>query len=1057
MLSRIIVIFALFSLVGSWFVSPALAYGQLPIVLDRKALDYDRYELTSPDKIEKITHPSSKLRLTDVDGWGVTGKTGLAGVDGWGVTGWFEYDFTVGQSGWYELITTISGGYKNLEYIVDPLLHRKSTDGGYFYVTAQGFDGKTDKVGNIWLSAGKHTLRVQQYFWTGFPAITNLVIKRSPSTIAGSARATLSGKTTVFRKGACDQLVIYAGPKEDAESLTVWIKDFTSGLVREKLRVPIPDFKNPQKQKIPLYCQKEGVYRIAFGDGAGHPIAKRDVGELVYEVIDTEHHVQASGDIAKILVQEIDCVTKPPDYSGGGDTRVVHQTFGEYRESGDADWEKYQQLTPALRLLFPEPSWFAYKLKVGKKQQPYMVEVDYPDDRLRTFAIVLREGSPLTYPVAGGVDSGGEFLLSNSMATHTLVFWPRDVDTRIVFMNARQGSRAAAARIRVYRLAGEFPALLPTSRDGRNFANWYEEGANFLSIYGAPDESVNGSRVAIERWASAVSYMGGNILSPTVNVYNFVLYPSEYNLAFSSSHNDDVLRRMLLIAEKYGMKVLPEVHPRADELAWPYAKHPEPKPNLLVSKDGKTLNNLPPYYNPIYPANQDWYVNMIGELADNYKDSSALLGVSLRLMQWQNPTLNNFHSLDWGYDDYTIGLFQRETGLVLPGTLDDPGRFRKRYNWIMANAKEKWIAWRCQKITQLYKRIRDRVRQARPDLKVYSQVFDAYPSEFGPDWLKGAGIDAQMLSRIDGVVLINALHAYGRRYDALTTQGTRDNLLDPSVLRALTLPGKSGAFLSYARYFEATDVVIPPEKIGFPPSTRKIWTSAVINPVGRNFLERYALALAETDASWLSDGGNGYTIGTPLLREFMQEYRSLPLEAFSPRLDARDPVAVWELARVENYLFYAVNREPFPVSIQFRLHGAGEVYRLSSGEKMIVKEGVLSLELQPFQLLSFKTTGKIHIAAITTNTPSDAQARLKGQIGWLETLNTNIQNGKIHTSLSSAQKQKFASATTEAKAAFNRGWVWRARTILENHELLPIYKSIGQYPPELRDNVGGVH
>ena len=96
--------------------------------------------------------------------------------------------------------------------------------------------------------------------------------------------------------------------------------------------------------------------------------------------------------------------------------------------------------------MLPEPSWFAYRLHNIVAQTPYLVEVDYPDDRLRTFAIALRESAPLSYPVAGAVDSGGEFSLSNGMLTQSLLYWPRAEGTRVTLLNAHDGRRAAASK-----------------------------------------------------------------------------------------------------------------------------------------------------------------------------------------------------------------------------------------------------------------------------------------------------------------------------------------------------------------------------------------------------------------------------------------------------------------------------------------------------------------------------------------------------------------------------------------------------------------------------------
>jgi hypothetical protein len=1013
--------------------------------LTRPVTKYDRYYLTDPDCLETITKNGNLACYVNKDG----GSTGASG--------WFEYDFDIPQTGWYELFSGYHSG--DVEFIIDPPSDTRTTTGLYIY-GGNGMTSQGDKISNVWLTAGKHTLRIQRYVWTGFPPIPSFTIQQSTSALTETTRASLAGTGTIFRKNKCPPLRIFSGGRDRPSILTVQVNDAATGARRTTIRVNIPVSKNVEEQEIPVYCQQEGNYTIAFGDTVGHPFDKRDLREIAYEVIDTTSHVARAGEFEKNLIQEIDCTTTPPDYSDGGGTRVVHKNFGSYRESGETGWIKYQFLKLRdPKTISPEASWFAYKLDVTAVQQPYLIEVDYPDDELRTFAIALREINPLSYPIAGGIDSGGEFTLSNKMLTYSVIYWPRAAHTRLVFINARTGRHAAAAKIRIYQIVGDFPALTTVTHNGRSFVNWYEEGNNYLSLYGAPDASPAGFRVASERWASALRYMGGNVLSPAVVVYDSALYPSQYNRHFSVPPGNDILRRMLLISEKYGMKLLPELHPRADELAWPVVRSTDPKPNLLVSKDGKTLKNLPPHYNPIYPANQDWYVNMVGELVDNYKDFPALLGVSLRLMQWQNPTLNNFHSLDWGYDDYTIERFQKETGLFVPGALGDPTRFRKRYDWLMNNAREKWISWRCEKIAELYVRMRDRVRQARPDLKVFSYVFDGYDDyPKATAWLRGAGIDTKLLSQIDGVELVNALHAYGRgdiSENDLINQTGRDNLLDPDVLHLMITPGDTGRFLSYSRYFEALPSVVPPQELGFGDATKTTMMSAVVNPAGQHFLERYAVELAETDASMLGDGGNGYTLGQPYLREFLKEYLLLPPVPFIPRADARDPVAVWELPRSNDYLFYAVNRERFPVKVQLQLKGSGNVYRLATKEKMETQHGRLTLQLEPYQLIAFGGTASMHIVKVTTTAPAVDLERVTTQVKWLEALSNEAQNTRLVPVLSDAQRQKLPAFAAQARTALNKGWIWRACTIMENHELMQIYQSIGRYPPRIRDNGSG--
>ena len=82
----------------------------------------------------------------------------------------------------------------------------------------------------------------------------------------------------------------------------------------------------------------------------------------------------------------------------------------------------------------------------------------------------------------------------------------------------------------------------------------------------------------------------------------------------------------------------------------------------------------PPYYNALDPVVQDWYVAVVGELADRYQNFPAFEGVDLRIMAWSNAALNNLVSLDWGYDALTVARFAAESGFSLPVELTSSGK-----------------------------------------------------------------------------------------------------------------------------------------------------------------------------------------------------------------------------------------------------------------------------------------------------------------------------------------------------------------------------------------------
>src|SRR5262249_32084801 len=198
-------------------------------------------------------------------------------------------------------------------------------------------------------------------------------------------------------------------------------------------------------------------------------------------------------------------------------------------------------------------------------------------------------------------------------------------------------------------------------------------------------------------------------------------------------------------------------------------------------------------------------------------------------------------------------------------------------------------------------------------------------------------------------------YSYGRREREAAEKGARDALLDPAALHAAAPPGTPGRFVFGTYYLEATDAIAPPEQLGFPASTRRTWMSAVANPAGRNALERYAIAVAETDAVLLGDGGNGSTTGVPRVAEFVADFRLLPAVAFRAAPGGGEPVAVRSARVGDRLYFYAVNRERYPVQVELRLSGAKAATRLSTGEPLGVRGGIVEIALRPYELVAART------------------------------------------------------------------------------------------------------
>ncbi len=1000
-----------------------------------KAAEFKWSKLTVPAMADKVR------KVGDLRGVAAGSKDNPA-------IGAFTWEASVPFRGWYELLVA-DGVDDNCEFTV----------GGQ-----REFGARAGKVGSFWLEPEmRNFITIRRYHWTGMKPIRELTLRAvPPDRPAARIRVTLADDRSLIRKGEPLRLKIETGALPEPCELLVTITDGKTTVAER--RVALPDW--PYKCDLPLelLVDREGAFQTTFAlnDAA---VDRKDLRPIDFQVVDTTLQKPTGGEIQRKLIRVIDCVATAPDFAKG-ETRVTTGASGAYRESGDKGYLSHMNST--------DPTWFAYPVEVPEKQKLYQVEVDYPDDALRTFVIAVREGGGAahgfpSYPTAGGVDSGGEFSLSNTMLTHTLLHWATTTDLRVLIIPTMNGRRAAAARIRVYQVEGELPLLDTPVVGGRAFANWYEEGGSVLGVYNAPDRSMSGMLTAAERWARTIRYIGGDTLWMTMVIYQFGLYPTEYNVNFGGLNNPDFVRAVLMKCEKYGMRFIGEFHPEARELDWPLNADPG-RLHRAFNRNGSVLSkSTDPVYNPLWPKNQEWYLGMIGEFVDLYKDSPAFKGVSLRVMNWKNPGLNNFHSLAWGYDDYTVGLFEKETGISLPVDAGDTARFAKRHDWLMANAKSEWIDWRCLKITEIYAKIAARVQQARPDLVVFSNYMPTHEMEGNAD-SREFGIDPARLQAIPGVVLVGNA-TYGRVPGDMRAQKMRDPILEPAVIRRLANPEGRCAFMNTAYYMEATGVVAPPRALGFPADTKTGWMSGVINPAGRHNLERWAVQLAETDTAFLADGGNAYTVGQPVLRDFLREYRALPNVAFTRVESARDPVAVWvkEVSgfRVQGSgenpseadtrtlnpqtLFYAVNRERYPVKIRMTLKNAGTVERLTTKEAVALKDGVLAFELKPYELLTFSAGKDAAIAAVAVEVPEADRKHAEGLAAFLAALAADAKAGTLGVELRSDELKRLEEQSALAKAELEKGHLWRVRTMSEHHALRAIYDRCKRQPPNLRE------
>jgi len=989
-----------------------------------------------------------------------------------------EYRAAIPRTGWYELWVEAAQWSTELYLDGEFVIYTPFASGVW-----PPKDG-AEKTVNLYLTAGDHVLRFSRPWPFGLPWMKQFML-RPARDVTGMVRLRPSLDTLALREGQAFGVEVAAGRLPEVYTLTVRVQDPITSATIASLPVTVPAGEGVYRQSVTVPTDREGIFDIAPVDAQGRAV-DRIIQYCVVGRARTDKPPTALGDQ---LLTTIDCATQAPDYVSAGGTHVVAAAFGSYVESGPKG--RVEDLENA--------DWFAYRLDLPGVQQPYRVEVEYPVDDKRAFLISLVEEAIDPYAPTLGVASGGEFSLSQQMQTHELVFYPRQKDPRLFFQTWYRGQRAAVGKIRVYRLATPFPVQPALRQAGREFGFYQEEPLRFGSYFGAPPTGNQWSTVftPADRLGQWGNYLGANLWHPTIAVYQSMMWPSKVMPGYGPADTDgygligpatpkeplmkDLVRLMLLISEKHGMKFVGELHTpvnavlaRALDAQFGGTGNTDDdgpqKPWLIVSKEGKI--GTCPHYNPLYPGVQDWVASVVEELAQRYKDSPAFAGVALRFMGWQFSSWQGLPSINWGYEDWTVALFEKETGIQVPVAADDPQRYSKRYAWLMSNAYEPWVSWRCRKMAEHYRRLAGTLTSARPDLRLhletYGETFDTvfastitareYKSKGWLGLMRESGLDPALLRDHKGIVLSDT-RAYPpaiRTAEPLPAAADRVQYYDPQTIEGVARPQDGGTVS--AVHFDAQSMegeMVRADRLGLPTkmllqNKETAHGAGVMNPAGRHFLARYADALADGNVTYMHDGSHGYAQGQPqYLRGFLAEYLALPVVGMNRLEGTGDPVAVWSGTQGDRACFYVVNRAPFAVTAVLSFSGKPSLKRLATGAAAPLEPGgKLRLAVEGYQLLGF---GGGTPTALMVTMPPEVTALLERQIALAEALLAGKGPAQKVTIVpfSLMDKQRASDTLTQARAACREGRLVTARRLLMEPALVKVYEAFGAYPPDL--------
>lgn len=748
---------------------------------------------------------------------------------------------------------------------------------------------------------------------------------------------------------------------------------------------------------------------------------------------------------------------------------MVHSGAGRYREAGAA---------PLSR--------FVYRFSIRHIGRPHLAVIRYPDDKRRFMLI----GDGTSYDLSTGVITGHTFPLSGKMQELRQVFWPRWKDCTIGFMTWGHGEPAAAASVEIHEL-DDLPALpITTHRDGRELGIQYEDccgtgasegartfstwldhvvtyarhtGQNLLSYpicwyHGPffPSETEKGDAFSIVVAEDRKQYIAwtddppdwpaallerfdreGLVFQGVMTLLRLSSVMKHLNADLEGIRSGEATVHNMLgnnevqagtmdwtaiynTANYPGLLKRPDPISLKPDFAWAYGE----KSDQTYREDARYRPG--PIFNPLHPIVQTAILDFLREIGTRYGTHRSFKGVALTM--WA-PTMIWFGSLHSGYDDLTVGMFERETGIAVPMDPLAPDRFSQRYDFLTLRCREAWITWRCGKIRDLVCAMRDALNECRSDLRLtlnlWSEPF--VPAVLGSgkpehqiftrpgthELYREAGLDLRLFEGEDNIQCDLQIEGGGRDRTPSHIEGAsvenfhmfRDHdFLDQETLDAVARQRCPGAFIFNAWHeawgkhlwfpAEPDDANLPVVAESYDQGAEGVfrinseypkdgfwWDSQLrISPAfppAPFFMEQYAHAVAELDACRITRGGlfldkaHGEEV-----RRFALAYRALPRVRFTTLGSSTDPVAVRHGKHRGETFFYLVNREYYPVPVEITFSAETRGLRDLADGKEFFPAGTLGLTLGAFELRSFGMVSGVELENFSVSVPAAVKDRL---------------------------------------------------------------------------------
>ncbi len=621
------------------------------------------------------------------------------------------------------------------------------------------------------------------------------------------------------------------------------------------------------------------------------------------------------------LVDYVDCARTDHGFVDDGKSRVV--------ELGDG--QRYR-LTAAEGSC----SWYAYFLKTRPQPgRPHLIVVQTINDieRYTTVTTTVPKGKPWAAPysgeelvpvdcqednwynpdVGGTIYTGREYPTDGKPLNYMFLYYPKAAEVKVTISHQASEEKlgpnngAAVARIWIFDVIdplGEArvrPTLTPdpSPSEGRGEAKerrlaLYVPHPWFLySHYGTPATSRENRIRGLKSFVEYLQFCGFNQVQLHIINGSDTAGRAWYDSKLYKPFDANLFDELVPIAAQAGIEVVPIVTPifvpkyggDLEKIPLTPDENGFSRLSLQLDRDGKTYTNTMGQYalDPLRPEVQEWMFKCLREVAERAAKHPNVPGVGFRVNGKLGTCYVGFEAgkcgQDTGYSEWDIAEFEKDTGIGVPDNL-------QAYDWLRANAWEKWIDWRCRRTHDFWLKARDTVRSYRQDMElvVACDLPSEYPG-YNIEWVNGVsprdlmrhhGYDPEMFRSDDGILIQRGMMIGSDRYFGKwgPPHGTNAwahkafNYADGVVECYRTPAGQAVEF--YHNYWE--EVPHPDPEYG---TTLRTSTAA---PPGQFYFEPATYSLRKANVHTMAYmGWERASIGHESdLRRFARAYRALP-------------------------------------------------------------------------------------------------------------------------------------------------------------------------------------